>query len=456
VLDNLSLNWDIEKLVICILKVILKGCGDMTNINQTSQEKSGGKRVAIIGAGPGGLSAGIALHQAGFDVKIFERHKKTKALGGAIILNAIGINILRSYGINTDDLATTAIQRFRRYDGKQRVLQQFDNDLLNNANVSGWMAGLMRSELYERLLNSIPEGMIINDHDFISYEERPDGVKIIFEGGKEYTADLLVGADGVNSRVREQLWGKSELQHLGIAVWLGWSELEGPDRNEIVLNHSDIHQFGYSPLVFKGKNCYEWWFVEPCEENQPEPSNPLTYISEHLKKFAYPVPEILNATHSQNLFRWLIKYREPLSAWSKGRVTILGDAAHPTSPYAAYGAGMALEDGYFLGKYLQNVNLSDVTSLHNGLYKYDKQRVNYTNHVVGFARTLGKVFHNAPKPVRIFRDFLLDYTKIPERQIIKNSTQEAQTLLKTVLDLERGNGQQITVFENNESNTVNH
>ncbi|MEH7418558.1 FAD-dependent monooxygenase [Neobacillus drentensis] len=409
------------------------------NFEKNSQEPNKGKRVAIIGAGPGGLSAGIALQQEGFDVKIFERHKQTKALGGAIILNAIGINILRSYGIKTDDMATTAIQRFRRFDGHQRVLQQFDSSLLNKANVSGWMAGLMRSELYERLLNKIPDDMIVNNHDFISYEEGSEGINILFEGGKSYTADLLIGADGVNSLVRQQLWGKSELQHLGIAVWLGWSEVEGLNRNEIVLNHSDIFQFGYAPLVFKGKNCFEWWFVEPCGENQPEPNDPLSYIRDRLKNFAEPVPEILNATKPQNLFRWLIKYREPLNAWSKGRVTIIGDAAHPTSPYAAYGAGMAIEDGYFLGKYLQGLDLSDVTVIQTGLGKYDNQRVKYTNHVVDFARTLGKIFHNAPKPVRILRDFLLDFTKIPERNIVKNSIEEAESLLKTVLDLEKGN-----------------
>jgi len=419
------------------------------------QETNVGRRVAIIGAGPGGLSAGIALYQAGFDVKIFERHKKTKALGGAIILNAIGINILRSYGIKADDLATTAIQRFRRFDGHQRVVQQFEPSLLKKANVSGWMAGLMRSDLYERLLSKISDGMIVNDHNFISYEEGPEGVKILFEGGKTYVADLLIGADGVNSLVRKQLWGESDIQHLGIAVWLGWTEFEGPNRNEIVLNHGDIHQFGYAPLVFKGKNCFEWWFVEPCEENQPEPSDPSSYISERVKSFVYPVPEMLNSTNSQNLYRWLIKYREPLSAWSKGRVTILGDAAHPTSPYAAYGAGMALEDGYFLGKYLQGIDLSDDTALQKGLLKYDNQRVNYTNNVVEFAKTLGKVFHNAPKPVRIFRDFMMDYTKIPQRQIIKNSVKDAETLLKTVLELERENSRvPYTKIEYNEDKSV--
>ena len=418
-----------------------------SNFTQSSQKSNVGKRVAIIGAGPGGLSAGIALHQAGFDVKIFERHKRIEALGGAIILNAIGINILRSYGINADDFATTSIQRFRRFDGHQRVLQKFNADLLKRANVDGWMAGVMRSELYEKLLNEIPEDMIINDHEFISYQEGSDGVEILFDGGKTYTADLLIGADGVNSRVRQQLWGESELQHLGIAVWLGWSEIEGPDRNEIVLNHSDIHQFGYAPLQFKGKNCFEWWFVEPCEENQPEPNDPLAYINERVKNFAYPVPEILNATESKNLFRWLIKFREPLSAWSKSRVTILGDAAHPTSPYAAYGAGMALEDGYFLGKYLQGVDLSNLSDLKEGLNKYDRQRVGYTNNVVGFARILGEVFHCLPESARKFRDLLFDYTKMPEYQIVMNSTQEAESLLKVILELEKENN-------NNNSSTV--
>lgn len=427
-----------------------------TSVNSNSEQTNQGKRIAIIGAGPGGLSAAIALHQAGFDVKIFERHKSIKALGGAIILNAIGINILRSYGIYADDLATTAIQRFRRYDGRQRVFQQFDNDLLNKANVTGWMAGLMRSDLYQRLLSKIPEGMIVTDHSFVSYKENSNEVQIFFEEGKSYTADLLIGADGVNSLVREQLWGKSDLQHLGIAVWLGWSELEGPNRDEIVLNHSDIYQFGYSPLVYNGRNCFEWWFVEPCKENQPEPSNPLKYINEKIYNFASPVPEILQKTNSQNLFRWLIKYRDPLNQWSKGRVTILGDAAHPTSPYAAYGAGMALEDGYFLGKSLQGIDLTNANVLQNGLEKYDNQRVKYTNHVVGFARILGKVFHNVPKPIRIFRDVLLDYTKIPENQIVKNSTKEAETLLKTVLEFEnKKNNIVLNPFNFEEEKTLN-
>lgn len=394
-----------------------------------------GKRVAIIGAGPGGLSAGIALHQAGFDVKIFERHETIKPLGGAIILNAIGINILRSYGVKANDMALTVVQRFRKFDGRERVFQKVDPNLLQKANVSGWMAGIMRSDLYERMLKKIPEGMIIPNCHFKRYEESDEEIKLYFENEKTYTADLLIGADGINSRVRQQLWGRSELKHLGIAVWLGWAEVDGP-REEIVLHHSDVHQFGFAPLIYQGKDCYEWWFVEACQENQPEPKDIVGYVKERVNHFVTPVPDIINATKPENLFRWVVKFRDPLDNWSKGRVTILGDAAHPTSPYAAYGAGMAIEDGYFLGKYLENCNLSDIKSVQDGLSNYDKERVKYTNNVTSFARTLGRIFHNYPKPIRMLRDFLFDYTKIPNKQINKSMTEEATMLLNTIIELE--------------------
>ncbi|QSE77756.1 FAD-dependent oxidoreductase [Rhodococcus koreensis] len=112
----------------------------------------------------------------------------------------------------------------------------------------------------------------------------------------------------------------------------------------------------------------------------------------------------------------------------------LGDAAHPTSPYAGYGAGIAIEDGYFLGKALEGRDLSDPQSLREGLAVYDDQRVAYTNKVTSFARFLGRMFHNAPKPVRKVRDFFLDHTKIPDKQISKGYTEDAQKLLRAILD----------------------
>lgn len=393
-----------------------------------------GTRIAIVGAGPGGIAAGVALSKAGFDVKVFERHPELRPLGGAIILNATGIVILRSLGVRVDDIFAAGLPEFRRHDGRVRVNFDIDMELMKQAGVTGWQSGMMRSELYERLLEAAPPGMIAPSHTFTHYQETANGVTVHFAEGQCYEADLVIGADGIHSKVREQLWGVSQLKHLGIAVWLGWCELSGPERKKIVIQHDHAFQMGYAPLLHKGKECFEWWFVEKCTENQAEPADPAAYVKECIGGFSYPSPQIIEATDSShNLFRWVVKYRDPLKKWSKGRVTIMGDAAHPTSPYAAYGAGMSIEDGYFLAKYLQGRDLSNLATLEAGLDRYDEQRVQYTNQTTAFARFLGRMYHGVPAPFDRLRDLFLDHSNLPAKMISKGVTRDAQALLRAVL-----------------------
>lgn len=394
-----------------------------------------GKKIAIIGAGPAGLAAGIALSQAGFEVKIFEKSPTVTPLGGAIILNATGIVILRKWGVDVNDIFAAREPQFRRYDGRIRVKFELEKSLLDKAGVTGWQSGMMRAELYERMLKIIPEGMIFTDHEYSNHEENSNGVQVNFSNGKSYEFDLVIGSDGVNSTVRKQIWGDSELKHLGIAVWLGWCELEGASRTNIVIQHDRKYQFGFAPLIYKGKNCYEWWFVEACTENQPMPENVMGYIKERVGKFAEPTQQILEHTDpNHQLFRWVVKYRDPLKKWSNGRATIMGDAAHPTSPYAAYGAGMSIEDAFFLAKFLKGKDLSDIKSLQEGLQKYEDQRLEYTNKTTAFARGLGRFYHGLPKPIAYLRDLFLDNSEKPGKEIAKNYTAEAAAILKAILE----------------------
>jgi len=395
-----------------------------------------GRRVAVIGAGPGGLSAGLALHRAGFEVRIFERHPELRPLGGAIILNATSIVILRKLGVKVDDIFAAGLPEFRRHDGRVRVRFDIDMALMQQAGVSGWQSGMMRSELYARLLQAIPPGLIATEHTFTHFDEHADGLTVHFDEGHQYQTDLVIGADGIESKVREQIWGPSTLKHLGIAVWLGWCELDGPDRSKIHIHHDRKYQMGFAPLIYQGCNCFEWWFVEKCAQGQSEPQDVVRHIRERVGHFAYPVPQILDATdHAHNLFRWVVKYRTPiLKQWSKGRATILGDAAHPTSPYAAYGAGMSIEDGYFLAKSLHGCDLQDPSALASALTQYDRQRVSYTAKTTAFARVLGRFYHALPPPLDYLRDFFLDHSRIPERAISRGVTREAQELLRSILE----------------------
>jgi len=119
---------------------------------------------------------------------------------------------------------------------------------------------------------------------------------------------------------------------------------------------------------------------------------------------------MIDETPREHLQRWEIRDRPPLKQWSKGRVTLLGDAAHPTSPYAAYGAGMSIEDGYFLARELQAVEMSDTAAVKAALQRYEERRKPHTAQVTEQAFFNGRIFHHTPRFLRPLRDLIFDHT----------------------------------------------
>ena len=392
-------------------------------------------RVAIVGAGPAGITAGLALRQAGIHATVYERAERVTPLGGAIILNAVGLTILRRLGVDIEDMYNGVRAEFRRYDGRVRARINIDEALLKRANASGWQSGMMRKELYARMLNVVPDDLIVPDHTFERFEQDDDGVTVHFTNGRSERADVMIGADGVYSKVRQQLFPDTpEPRKLGIAVWLGWCEANGIDIRQCVIQHDKNYQMGYCPLVFEGKDCFEWWLVEQYTGQAP-PDNVTEYVKSKVGHFAAPTAQILEHTdHDKHLFRWIVEYIPCLDQWTTGRVTIMGDAAHPTSPYAAYGAGMAIEDGYFLGKYLADADLAAKSAVASALKTYEDLRRPYTNYTTRFARNLGRVYHNVPGPLRWLRDVLLDRVPATGKGIEKGVTEDAESLLRFVLD----------------------
>ena len=392
-------------------------------------------KVIIIGGGPAGITAGLALRKAGVDATVYERAEKVTPLGGAIILNAVGLTIMRRLGVDIEDIYNGVNAEFRRYDGNVRARINISEDMLAEANASGWQSGMMRKELYSRMLDVVPDDLIVPNHEFSSFEQDEEGVTAHFKNGESVRADILVGADGIYSPIRNQLFPDSpQPRELGIAVWLGWCEANGIDINQCVIQHDKNYQMGYCPLVFEGKDCFEWWLVEEYKGEAP-PENVTEYVLDKVGHFAEPTRQILTHTdHDKHLFRWIVEYIPGLKQWTKGRVTIMGDAAHPTSPYAAYGAGMAIEDGYFLGKFLKDSNLKDHKSFGPALKQYEDLRRPYTNYTTRFARNLGRVYHNVPGPLRKVRDLFLDNVSAAGKNIEKGVTEDAEALLRQVLD----------------------
>jgi 2-polyprenyl-6-methoxyphenol hydroxylase-like FAD-dependent oxidoreductase len=401
-------------------------------MSNTPNDLTPKKRIAIVGAGPGGLSALIALSQAGFDVRLFERQPEIKAMGGAVLLNLPVMCILRGYGVDLEKFGATASSEFRTSKGRLRFRIPFNEDAQKKAGLPGWNYGMLRSSLYARMLPLAPQGSIMAGHRFVHFTEEGETVRLHFDNGSTWDADLLIAADGNRSTVMQQVLGDLGLFPLGLQVWLGWCHADALPRETSMIMHSSDTQFGFHPILHDGQAAWEWWMVERCPKGAPLQDDVGAYLRRRLTGWAEPVPTLMAATDMGKVFRWELFNRPLLRQWTYGRVTALGDAVHPTSPYAGYGAGMAIEDGYFLGRFLRGVDLSDRAALAAALARYEAQRVDYTNHTVLMARRLGRLFHQLPWPLTAVRDTLLTHARFPQKFIVrdyfKNAEQEMLAL----------------------------
>ncbi|KAL3473710.1 hypothetical protein BJX99DRAFT_272128 [Aspergillus californicus] len=391
-----------------------------------------GKRVAIAGGGPGAISTGLAFIQRGYDVRIFERQPECQAIGGAVLLSTPVLAILRSFGMGMDNVGSYTVTYFKNKSGLERVKLPFNSEVEKRMGIKGWHYGVLRSSIFKKMLELVPEGVIYTDHEFTAYTELEDGVEVEFKNGNKVIADILVGADGIRSGVSKQAFGDHQLFHTGIRLYLSWCDhIPGIEPGVGVISHDSQHQASFFPMLHDGKPGFEWWVVEPSWEGKPVPEDPKAHLTNILKDWSQPMPRFLDATNfDTQVYRWEIYNRPAMKKWSSGRIVCVGDAVHPVSPYAAYGMGMAIEDGYHLAKSLDGVDLRDLRKVGAGFEIYESRRVDYVNHNMEFARFLGTVFHALPWPLAKLRDLLFDYTPFLSRFLGKGyrEKQELETM----------------------------
>ncbi|KAG9604626.1 FAD/NAD(P)-binding domain-containing protein, partial [Aureobasidium melanogenum] len=269
------------------------------------------------------------------------------------------------------------------------------------------------------MLDRVPEGVMQTGHEFESYLETDEDVQVRFKNGKMVTGDILVGADGIRSGVSRQAFGDPKLFHTGIRLHLAWCEhIPDVPPDYGVLHHNWQYQFSFFPMIHDGKPGFEWWIVEPSWEVKPVPEDVESHVRGILKEFPEPSLRFADATNfDTQVYRWEIYNRPSMKKWSSGRIVCLSDAVHPVSPYAAYGMGMAIEDGYYLARALDGVDLRKSAEVTAGFSIYESERVDYVNHNMEFARFLGRVFHGLPWPLAWIRDCIFDHTPFLSRMM---------------------------------------
>lgn len=357
-------------------------------------------KVAIIGAGIGGLTAALALQRAGFKVTVHEQAPQLGEVGAGLSLSPTAAHGLNSLGMHwaLEKYAYMPDMQAVRHFVDARPLQWTDRgcSLIENYGERYYL--LHRADLHGALAQSVSE----NDPDTIQVNQKctnvadlGDSVRITFANGTEVSADVVIGADGSRSGVREQLFGDGAPRYTGYIAWRGIipmdrvpkSNLEPPSGVFIGPGHL-VNRYP----VRKGEMLNFVAFAER-EAWSEEGWSIRSTVAELLKEFEGWHPEVLaflSAVPPENLFKWGLFDREPLSTWHRGRIGLLGDAAHPVLPFLGHGAVLAIEDGVVLGRAFK-----ESASVEEALTRFERARIERAAFVMRESRLAVKVFHSA-------------------------------------------------------------
>ena len=327
----------------------------------------GTEPVAVIGAGPAGIATALALIKVGVPVRIYERYAKPMPAGNILNLWPPAVKALGAIGVDVNDLGASCATEFRSHKDKLRVDVHFPAGVVEQF---GGFLGLTRPDLYERMLDALPDDIIVGNKQVTGIDDEGDHVVVRFRDETSITTPLVIGADGINSVVRENVWGLPPIREHGLMVVGGYTFdiPEGVRTDQAILRHSRTIQASHTGIRSKGRDGVEWWVLQRADPEKPAPGDLKKFALDSVREFPPEMAQLIGNTAADHVFSWPIRDRgEVPLIWSKGRVTFAGDSMHATSPYAAYGAGMSIVDGYFIGQILNGVDLADTVAVRAAL-----------------------------------------------------------------------------------------
>lgn len=348
-----------------------------------------GTRVIIVGAGLGGLTAAIALRKAGIEVTVLERARDIRQIqmGGGIAIWSNAMRALQQIDLAEKAQAAGCLmewQEFWTWHGKM-LARWSVGDLGRKLGAPTMTVG--RAALHQVLVAALPDSLIQLDAKCASFELDGQTVAARLEDGRRVEGSLLIGADGINSVIREQLLGLAMPSYPPYAGYVHWHGLTdslpaSAPRGVFRLISGKGSRFYFYHL---GGHTMYWTGMAHVPEGGADPEGRRKEsLLERFSGWMEPVEALIQATDESTMGRSDIFGGQPLPGWGSGRISLLGDAAHPMTTNLGQGACMALEDGVVLGR-----SLRDAEDPIAGLTAYREERFVRTTDMMERAQKFG-------------------------------------------------------------------
>jgi len=355
-------------------------------------------RILIAGGGLGGLTAALALLQRGFDVQVFEQAPELREVGAGVQISANGSRVLHALGVGeaVEREACEASGKEIRLWSSGQTWKLFDLGAESVARYGHPYYTVYRPDLHGALAAAVRRaspGAIRLGARVTGFSQDADGVSLHLADGSEAKGDALIGADGIHSRIRLGLFGEEHPRFSGMLAWRGvipMAALPGHMRRLVGTNwigpgrHVVNYPLHHGELMnFVGIVERDDWQVESWTERGTTEELAADFAGWH-----EDVQAMIRAIEVP--YKWALMLRSPLERWTEGRVTLLGDACHPTLPMMAQGAVQAIEDGFVLGRALE-ARPGDIST---ALLRYEAARRERTNRMVVASTENAARFHN--------------------------------------------------------------
>jgi len=356
------------------------------------------KEILIAGAGVGGLTAALALATKGFQVSLYERVNELGEVGAGLQIAANGTRVLEKLGLGAalDSIGFKPEAATLRLGQSGREV--FSNALGAHARAryGAWYYHVHRVDLHRILSDAVQSNANIKlelGKAVESFNDTGECVEVILSNGDCLKADALIGADGIHSVVREGLFGKEQPRFTGNVAWRLLVPTNAlPDG--LIPPHATVwtgpkgHAVTYyvrgGALVnFVGVIERHDWQVESWLE-----SGDIGELRRDFAPWCSTIHQLIDAANDDTCFKWALFDRDPMKHWSRGRVTLLGDACHPMLPFMAQGACMAIEDAWVLANWLDELENPEAAFI-----AYETERSKRTGRVQLAARANAKRFH---------------------------------------------------------------